>query len=281
MKKIFSFVLTAVMFVALFSIPAFAATGDKMSSALSSKPESVTAASFDDVLSVDYSDLTDQDTAPEIIGNAETDSEEESFVRGDADGDGKVTVTDATHIQRFKALLEDEDDIDILAADADGDGKITVVDATRIQRYVARLSNLDGSVPYQDTDERPVITAVFEDAENIYSKNTVTVTVSGGIFPYQYKYTIIGSFHQLSDYGDDFGEYSLVDDEPGNVTISTDYVDRNTTTIPTDSLTYGDNFTLMIEVKDADANEAEPLMLHFTNIDSQLPSESRLQLKVA
>ncbi len=59
-------------------------------------------------------------------------------IRGDADGDGKVTVVDATAIQRMLASIPmaffDEE-----AADCDGDEKVTILDATDIQRYLAGL----------------------------------------------------------------------------------------------------------------------------------------------
>ena len=64
--------------------------------------------------------------------------------RGDADGDGSVTIMDATRIQRWLADLEPDDRIDNTAADADGDGEVTIMDATRIQRYLAELCDMDG-----------------------------------------------------------------------------------------------------------------------------------------
>ena len=64
-----------------------------------------------------------------------------SYVRGDADHDGKVTIIDATKIQRFLAKLVDDPDGYIrLAGDVDGDG-LNIIDATRIQRYLARIEN--------------------------------------------------------------------------------------------------------------------------------------------
>lgn len=69
---------------------------------------------------------------------------------GDVDGDGFVTVLDATKIQKYKAAILTEEDIDVSlpVADVDTDGFVTVMDATRIQKYRAKLMNLDGSTPY-------------------------------------------------------------------------------------------------------------------------------------
>ena len=65
---------------------------------------------------------------------------------GDADGDGDVTILDATMIQRFLADLS-VDSFDEAAADVDGDGDISILDATWIQRYLAEIEN-----PYQIGD---------------------------------------------------------------------------------------------------------------------------------
>ncbi len=68
-------------------------------------------------------------------------SAESAIFRGDADHDGRVTIIDATKIQRFLAkLAEDPDGYIRLAGDVDGDG-LNIIDATRIQRYLARIEN--------------------------------------------------------------------------------------------------------------------------------------------
>lgn len=57
---------------------------------------------------------------------------------GDVDGDGNVTIFDATTIQRKLADIPVAK-YDAKAADADGDGSVTVLDATTIQRYIAGI----------------------------------------------------------------------------------------------------------------------------------------------
>ncbi len=61
---------------------------------------------------------------------------------GDADGDGKVTITDATVIQRTLAGIKSNADPDVIArnGDVDGNGKPDALDATLIQRKLAGLS---------------------------------------------------------------------------------------------------------------------------------------------
>ena len=83
---------------------------------------------------------------------------------GDADGDNKLTILDATQIQRVKVGLEEADEeADLYEtgigdtsgttlstwkswSDADSDGKVTVLDATRIQRTIAKICTIDGAL---------------------------------------------------------------------------------------------------------------------------------------
>ena len=60
-------------------------------------------------------------------------------IKGDADGDGIVTVKDVTEIQRFIAELTDFTDEQKNAADVDGNGVVDISDATLLQRYLAEF----------------------------------------------------------------------------------------------------------------------------------------------
>ena len=62
----------------------------------------------------------------------------EPLVLGDADGDGAVTIIDATAIQRHLAFFSTNVFIED-AADADEDKEVTILDATAIQRHLAGL----------------------------------------------------------------------------------------------------------------------------------------------
>ncbi len=64
---------------------------------------------------------------------------ESEFIIGDADGDGKVSVADATFIQRHIAQLTSIDEDRLTCADTDKDGRISIVDATTIQRFIAQI----------------------------------------------------------------------------------------------------------------------------------------------
>ena len=70
---------------------------------------------------------------------------EGSWIVGDTDGDSKVTILDATHIQRFlAAIIQDSDGRITKCGDVDNDG-LSIIDATNIQRYLASLP-YDGSI---------------------------------------------------------------------------------------------------------------------------------------
>lgn len=63
------------------------------------------------------------------------------YLLGDADGDGEVTVTDATVLQRACAEMETGfDDAALMRGDVDGSGNIDIVDATYISRWLADIS---------------------------------------------------------------------------------------------------------------------------------------------
>ena len=63
-----------------------------------------------------------------------------SYLRGDADADGVVTIRDATTIQRRLVEIPTPS-FDERAADVDGDG-LNITDATSIQRYLAEFDNI-------------------------------------------------------------------------------------------------------------------------------------------
>ncbi len=60
-------------------------------------------------------------------------------VRGDVDGDGELTITDATVIQRYLAKFYEFTETQKLLADFDRDGEVTICDVTYIQRTLVGL----------------------------------------------------------------------------------------------------------------------------------------------
>ncbi len=63
----------------------------------------------------------------------------ESFLSGDVDGDGIITIKDATSIQRHIAKLTSIDEDRLECADTDKDGRVSIQDATQIQKFLAQL----------------------------------------------------------------------------------------------------------------------------------------------
>ena len=59
---------------------------------------------------------------------------------GDVDGNGDITISDATAVQRYLAELETLDAIHLYAADANEDKEVDIADATAIQMAVAEIS---------------------------------------------------------------------------------------------------------------------------------------------
>lgn len=58
---------------------------------------------------------------------------------GDTDNDLKITVKDATAIQKYLAKITELERKQQLIADVDGNGKLTISDATDIQKYLANI----------------------------------------------------------------------------------------------------------------------------------------------
>lgn len=86
--------------------------------------------------------------------------DDEIGIIGDVDGDGEVTITDATMIQRRGIELEEFDEDQELLGDVNGDGRISILDVTCIQKYLAEktegIGNA-GKILYED--------GTIEDAE--------------------------------------------------------------------------------------------------------------------
>lgn len=63
----------------------------------------------------------------------------EGNIKGDADGDGRVTVKDVTCIQKVIAKLPVGSSYSKSAADVDGNGEVNVSDAAYIQRWLVNI----------------------------------------------------------------------------------------------------------------------------------------------
>ena len=58
-------------------------------------------------------------------------------MKGDLNGDDKVTISDATILQKFKADIVSLSDEQMDCADVDIDENVSIKDATEIQKLIA------------------------------------------------------------------------------------------------------------------------------------------------
>lgn len=85
--------------------------------------------------------LLDEEEPTVPMTEPQTEPIKESYILGDSDGDGRVTILDATIIQRLLALLSDDPDGRIaIRGDVDTCG-ISIMDATYIQRFLAEFTD--------------------------------------------------------------------------------------------------------------------------------------------
>lgn len=86
---------------------------------------------------------------------AETTTEAQVAILGDVNFDGKVTIQDATLIQKAIAKLATLDEAQVEVADAYEDGNVNVKDATAIQKWIAKFEDANQNIgkPMATADE--------------------------------------------------------------------------------------------------------------------------------
>lgn len=90
----------------------------------------------------------------------------DDFRYGDSNKDGKLNIKDATHIQRYSAMLIELDEEALRLSDVDGSSQVNVKDATMIQKLLASIidsfpvdTKPSETVPPVTTTEEPESTA--------------------------------------------------------------------------------------------------------------------------
>ena len=82
---------------------------------------------------------------------------EVTFMLGDADGDGAITIMDATKVQRLLAeLIEDPDGMIALRGDCN-EGGLDILDATKVQRWLADLEVAESIGEYTTVTITPTV----------------------------------------------------------------------------------------------------------------------------
>ena len=66
-----------------------------------------------------------------------------TYLIGDVDLDGRITIKDATKIQKHIAKLLELSDVSLKLADANNDLKVSVKDATQIQKFIAGFKGIE------------------------------------------------------------------------------------------------------------------------------------------
>ncbi len=66
----------------------------------------------------------------------------DDIIAGDSNGDGRVSVLDATLIQKYSASIEELTGDKLTVSDVNKDGVVNVLDATEIQKYLADLPSV-------------------------------------------------------------------------------------------------------------------------------------------
>lgn len=82
-----------------------------------------------------FRELTDQDSNYPKVG-----------LVGDVDRDGKITIDDATLIQRRGILLEKFNEAQDILADTNGDKRVSIFDVTCVQKYLAEYKSGTGNI---------------------------------------------------------------------------------------------------------------------------------------
>ena len=114
-------------------------------------------------------------TTPSSSGNTPVGK----VVIGDANSDGKVTISDATEIQMHVAKMKTLTGNAAFAADVNDDGSITIKDATAVQYYLShqyssagKCGNVIGEDPTTPTTPTTAPTNPVVDTTKVYFRNT-------------------------------------------------------------------------------------------------------------
>lgn len=96
-------------------------------------------------------DIDTYDTPTDKLG-AEPSAALKQYNTGDINGDGVITVTDATYLLRYHSKVTTLTFNQKKACDVDGDGRVTITDAVYIVRYATGVISKFPKVETSDTD---------------------------------------------------------------------------------------------------------------------------------
>lgn len=101
----------------------------------------------------------------------------EEFMLGDVDGNGEISIADATQVQKIIAYLIEPTDEMTLAADVNADNMVNILDATMIQMYSGGIigsfvSSEPSTEPTNDPSDLPPKAPVQDGEWGISVKNS-------------------------------------------------------------------------------------------------------------
>ncbi len=140
--------------------------------------------------------------------------------------ESKISILDATYVQRAVALLYTIDEYRMEAADVDGDASISVVDATIIQQYVAHIiSEFPAGYSYHYDKELTGITPDYISGK-AETNTVITFTVNGYAYPKPSKTRFTINGESITPMDDSGSRYAYVFDTPGIYRISVSLEDK-------------------------------------------------------
>ena len=135
-----------------------------------------------------------------ISAGASETTAEPSVMWGDANGDGRVTVSDATCVQRHVAEIEKILEENLKAACVEGNNVLTVKDATLIQKYVAKMIDHFPAEEHNDKMKMTInSTPVKVDWENNEAVAALKEAVKSK--PLSVQMSMYGGFEQVGSLG--------------------------------------------------------------------------------
>lgn len=147
------------------------------------------------------------------------------FDAGDVDVDEKVTVKDATLIQKSVANICTLNDLQQCLAEVDGDEKITVKDATMIQKKCARIldSFIVPAFVWTDVSAKALYGSFDSGKAKVGVPVTFTALAEGNGAPFTYEFYIEGK--QIAEKSET-NTFTCTFDEAGHYTVTAKVYNR-------------------------------------------------------
>lgn len=140
----------------------------------------------------------------------------DAVVRYDVNRDGKLNISDATAIQKYRAGLLSDDDIDSAQADINKDGDVTIRDATYIQLILADIL----TEPFGDNEMKMRINDTAIEVEWEDNEAVAALKEAVKAEPMTINMSMYGGFEQVGSLGMSLPRSDTrITTEPGDVIL--------------------------------------------------------------